>query len=383
METFLKSCLDILHNGRSKFDELKAINEFLTLITLKLVGHRIRDVVVNGMEIVTRICIGSDCKITYLYDKYCQPKQIGKPEFCRKLFDLVYNKNRIWETEYKHNDEGQLIEQKSIRNKKKECIIVRFNKHTENLHSITGNSITNKAITCFEPNHAQDVQLLIQKIHETFINVDYNKFDYDAFGEAYEKMMADELGNGSKRYGQYFTRRDVIEYIINELDVKATDRCYDPTVGTGGFILGFGKKYKNNSNFIANNIFGGEILEEVYMTMAFNMLSFNIDKCLKNIELGSSLSDRRHAALQNTIDKCGGNPPYGMSIKDGLMDIYPIKVKDSTANFLQHIYFMLKIGGRAGIVIDRGILNNGTDKKIVGKVDYVNFFLKIQKLLKL
>ena len=26
-------------------------------------------------------------------------------------------------------------------------------------------------------------------------------FNYDAFGEAYEKMIADELGNGSKRYG--------------------------------------------------------------------------------------------------------------------------------------------------------------------------------------
>ena len=72
-QTFLKSCLDILRNGCSKFDGLKAINEFLTLITLKLVEHRIRDIVDNDMESDTRICIGSDCKITYLYDKYCQP----------------------------------------------------------------------------------------------------------------------------------------------------------------------------------------------------------------------------------------------------------------------------------------------------------------------
>ena len=72
-QTFLKSCLDILRNGRSKFDGLKAINEFLTLITLKLVEHRIRDIVDNDMKSDTRICIGSDCKITYLYDIYCQP----------------------------------------------------------------------------------------------------------------------------------------------------------------------------------------------------------------------------------------------------------------------------------------------------------------------
>ena len=55
-------------------------------------------------------------------------------------------------------------------------------------------------------------------------------------------MVADELGNGSKRYGQYFTRRDLIELVLDELNIQSTDKCYDPTVGTGGFILGFGKK---------------------------------------------------------------------------------------------------------------------------------------------
>ena len=49
-QTFLKSCLDILRNGRSKFDGLKAINEFLTLITLKLVEHRIRDIVASKLS---------------------------------------------------------------------------------------------------------------------------------------------------------------------------------------------------------------------------------------------------------------------------------------------------------------------------------------------
>jgi len=380
-QSFLKSCLDVLRNGDSKFDGLKAINEFLTLITLKLVENRIGDEIDNDAESDVNIKIGNDCRMTYLYDSYCQPAHIGMPEQCSALFNLLYNKNRIWDNKNTIVD-GKLIGQTMTRNSEKECVIVRFNKHTESLHSITGNANDTKTLTSFEIKHARDVQLLVKKIHEAFINTDFDNFDYDAFGEAYEKMVADELGNGSKRYGQYFTRRDLIELVLDELDIQPTDKCYDPTVGTGGFILGFGKKYKNNADYIGHNIFGGEVLEEVYMTMAFNMLSFNIDKCIKNIKLGSSLDPDRHNELKNTIDKCAGNPPYGMSIICTIKE-FPVIVKDSTALFLQHIYYVLKVGGKAGIVIDRGILNNGTDKKNSWEGRLRKFLLENTKITKI
>ena len=35
-QSFLKSCLDILRNGESKFDGLKAINEFINRLLLVL-----------------------------------------------------------------------------------------------------------------------------------------------------------------------------------------------------------------------------------------------------------------------------------------------------------------------------------------------------------
>lgn len=123
--------------------------------------------------------------------------------------------------------------------------------------------------------------LVIIKIHETFKDIDLNNFNYDAFGEAYEKMIADELGNSSKRYGQYFTKRDLINFIINELNIKETEKCYDPACGSGGFILGFAKNFKNNLDFIKNNIYGQEILPEVHKTTSFNMIAHNTDGCLK------------------------------------------------------------------------------------------------------
>jgi hypothetical protein len=66
-QSFLKSCLDILRNGDSKYDGLKAINEFITLITLKLVENRITDEISDNDELINEntynIPIGQDCKM--------------------------------------------------------------------------------------------------------------------------------------------------------------------------------------------------------------------------------------------------------------------------------------------------------------------------------
>ena len=60
-----------------------------------------------------------------------------------------------------------------------------------------------------------------------------------------------------------------------------------------------------------------------------------------------------------------GNPPYGCSFEwESWMDKkFDIKIKNSVGLILQLYLYKLKKGGRCGLVIDRGILNNGTDKK--------------------
>jgi len=362
-QSFLKSCLDILRNGSSKFDGLKAINEFITLITLKLTENRICNEDEEDSDENYNIPIGEDCKISNLYNEYCTPIKLKDANNAKKLFDIIYNKNRIFDIIQEFDDDLNVISETRTRNLNKECVLVRFNSYTsEHLSRITKNTNDKKTLTSFDSIHAKDVQQLIIKIYETFNTIESTIFNYDAFGEAYEKMVADELGNSSKRYGQYFTKRDLIELIINELDIKQTDKCYDPACGTGGFLLGFAKKYKDNKDFINNNICGQEILEEVHMTMAFNMLAYNIDGCLANIKNGDSIDELYHLKTKELYDVVGANPPFGMSLNCDIKE-YPIIVKDSVALFLQHIYFSLKNGGKAGIVIDRGILNNGTDKK--------------------
>ena len=361
-QSFLKSCLDILRNGESKFDGLKAINEFITLITLKLIENRICDKNNDVIDENINIPIGVDCKMTNIYNNYCTIEKMKIKTSANDLYDIMYNKFRIFDIIQEFDDDMNVISETRTRNSNEECIIIRFNSITDNLNRATKNTNDSKTLTSFDKTHSKDIQLIIKKIHETFQNTNIDDFDYDAFGDAYEKMIADELGNSSKRYGQYFTKRDLISLIINELNIKSTDKCYDPSCGTGGFILGFSKKFKTDKNFIENNIHGNEILEEVHKTMAFNMLAYNIDGCIGNISNTDSITLQHHQKTLKQFDVVGANPPFGMSINCEIKD-FPIIVKDSVALFLQHIYFSLKDSGRAGIVIDRGILNNGVDKK--------------------
>jgi len=389
-QSFIKSCLDILRNGDSKYDGLKAINEFITLITLKLVEHRICEMDEDSDSNDDKIRIGLDCKFTYLYENYCihnkeikdKSKDLDKKAI--ELFDILYNHDRIWDIEDEMDDNLNHIGQTKKRNNNNECIIHRFNKYTKDLNKLTDNVIDVKTFTSFTNHHRSDVQKLVSKIQETFGDIDIEHFTYDAFGEAYEKMIADELGNNSKRSGQYFTKRDLIKYIIDELNIKETDLCYDPACGTGGFLLGFASKFKTNKSFIENNIYGQEYLDEVYKTLNFNMLANNFDKSLQNISKGDSIRDfNYHSQVKNKFDKVGANPPFGISIEKCPPE-YPInKIKNSVALFLQHIYFSLKDGGQAGIVIDRGILNNGTDKKNAWEGKLRKFLLEKTSITKI
>ena len=365
-QSFLKSCLDILRNGDSKYDGLKAINEFITLITLKLVENRICESDDSMEESDNYIRIGDDCKFTNLYNTYCTGKntaELGRK--ARGLYDILYSVDRIWHVEnsFENDDINKHSGQIKTRNNEKECVMVRFNRYTENLSKLTKNSENFRLITSFTRDHYLDVQKIVIKIQETFKDIDMDHFTYDAFGDAYEKMLADELGNGSKRNGQFFTKRDLIKLIVDELAIKSTDICYDPACGTGGFIMGFLSKFKQNKKFIKNNVFGQEYLTDVYKTLNFNMLANNCDTALENLSRGDSIrNESYHTKTKEKFDVVGANPPFGLSI-EVMPKEYPLQVKNSVCCFLQHIYFSLKVGGRAGVVIDRGILNNGSDKK--------------------
>jgi type I restriction-modification system DNA methylase subunit len=217
-------------------------------------------------------------------------------------------------------------------------------------------------------------QRLINKIYEKgFLPVDkngkfnINLFPYDGIGEGYEKFMKDS-GQEGGNMGQYFTNIQVVNYILKNIQIKSHHKVLDPFAGSGGFILPIKKLGVNKEN-----IYAREHDDKIFKFLKFNSMIAEIDE--KNILKGDSFD--YHDSLehhQNYFDIIVSNPPYGMSIDINLQGDEEKKkywgimkanlkntIKDSMGLALYSIIKSLKVGGFAGIVTERGVLNNGTE----------------------
>ena len=60
---------------------------------------------------------------------------------------------------------------------------------------------------------------------------------YDLIGLIYERhLKTGSSGSGMRDLGQYFTNRQVIEFMVKLCDPKEGETIADPTMGTGGFL---------------------------------------------------------------------------------------------------------------------------------------------------
>jgi type I restriction-modification system DNA methylase subunit len=384
---FLHSLHDIMRNGDSKYTGMDALNEITNLLTLRLIQDRIGEYNVENDSFepcemyeneddvtIKKYDINEECHFEWLYQHYCTPEHIKHDDGLREnnihygneLANLICGEKR--EYDYEEDGAGNTI----LRlNGKKASVYDRLFKNNE-IHDVVMSG--GFRVTRFSPKHREDIRKMIIKIRDQFKDVNFESFDYDAFGEAYEKFKADDVGNSGKRTGQYFTNRQVINYIIMEnIKPEHNEKIYDPACGTGGFLHSVDKYVRNKyiegkitkksyEKFKKTCLYGNEVLPEVYKPLTFNMMIHNIN--LDNVKLSDTIKEAVNAKY-NVYDVILSNPPYGMSIdttktKD---KYYFIKVKNSSALFLQHIYNILKVGGRAGVVVDQGIINNGSSKK--------------------
>lgn len=216
----------------------------------------------------------------------------------------------------------------------------------------------------------ETIQKIFNSIGKTFDNISLNYDFYDAFGSAYEQFKTDYVSNTGKNTGQHFTPVCIKEFIINELKPKATDKFYEPCCGSGGFIhTAYSYIHKNdeeNEKKFKNNIYANECNPEIIKPLMINMLIHNIP--INNIHERDSLNIFSNCnPYKEQFDVIATNPPFGMNTDHEYSEYWkPLKsgkgvVKNSTAQFIVHIVNSLKKNGRAGVVIDRGILNNGSD----------------------
>lgn len=218
-------------------------------------------------------------------------------------------------------------------------------------------------------------QKIINKIYsKDFLPLDDNNkfnlslFPYDALGEGFEKFMKDG-GSSGGNWGQYFTNPQVINYIIDKININKKHTIIDPFAGSGGFLL----QAKHKFNLPSENIYGRDFDDKLFKFLRFNSQVAKLEK--DNITKGDSFD--YYDFISDNIgkfDRIIANPPFGISVDIvlanddlkkfwGIMKTGNATIKDSMGLSIYMMYKLLKKNGIAGFVTDRGILNNGTEKK--------------------
>ncbi len=195
----------------------------------------------------------------------------------------------------------------------------------------------------------------------------------DLLGDAYEYLIKQFAADAGKKGGEFYTPREVEKVIMGILKPHQKDHIYDPTVGSGGFLLeAYDYLRQKSGEKIAKTLYlyGQELNISTFAIAKINMFLHGLDSA--DIRRGDTIANpqflTQNGNLQ-TFDICVANPPY--SIKDWESEIFKTNKygrlegydmppeKNADYAFVLHIIKSMNINGRAGIVLPHGVLFRG------------------------
>ena len=209
----------------------------------------------------------------------------------------------------------------------------------------------------------------------------------DVKGEIYEGLLERNAQDVKGGAGQYFTPRPLIEAMVEVMQPKPTDIVSDPACGTGGFLLAahdyMAKQAssKKEQRHLKEKAFrGNDIVDSVVRLCAMNLYLHGIggDECPISATdaLAKEVSDDR-------VDMVLANPPFGkkssitvINEKTGKKEKEKLTIErqdfwattsNKQLNFVQHIANMLKINGKAAVVVPDNVLFEGGAGETVRK----------------
>lgn len=233
------------------------------------------------------------------------------------------------------------------------------------------------------------------------IPLDNDKVSPDVLGDAYEyliKRFADENKAGTTA-GQFYTPPEVRDIIIRTIRPESDSTFYDPTCGSGGFLIDAAKFVKQRAADAKRiRLFGQETIWNTWAIANINMLLHGLDAQIKQgntiknpqfLDEGGGIRrfDRVAAnfpfseenwwlngtskkdAKGKTVLKKNGSPQLEYPDKDEFSDpfdrfIYGVPpFSNGDFVFLQHIVASLSETGRAGVVCPQGVLFRGQPAK--------------------
>lgn len=235
--------------------------------------------------------------------------------------------------------------------------------------------------------------------------INLNKTDLDSKGKAFETFMGSHFRG---EFGQYFTPRPIVKFIVDSLPITHKSRVLDTSCGSGGFLLYALDKVREQANefydpikdekdhykywhdFAEKNLFGIEINEQIARTAKMNMIIHDDGHTNVIASDGLFTADEMQAKSgnkefkYNSFDFIITNPPFGSSIKlseKAYLGLYELGTKETDwldikaevtkkrtprdtqsteVLFLEQCHKFLVEHGYLAVVIPDGILTNSS-----------------------
>lgn len=267
---------------------------------------------------------------------------------------------------------------------------------------------------------AEEVATRVRKLYEKSINILTSKNDGDVLEDRHIEIDDETLASIIKKlqcysfiatptdtkgtvfetfidaafrgpFGQYFTPRSIVSFMVKVADPQEGDVVIDPACGSGGFLIYIlnhvrhliEEKYKSRLKkdetgrkifeFAQDNIFGIDIAALPEFAAKVNML-IN-DDGRGNIYRANALAPLVRLPIRITrrkYDLAITNPPFGIKIKDHELlsefetgtdkDNKPKTSQDTKVLFIERCLQLISDNGRIMIVLPNGILNNPSNE---------------------
>jgi type I restriction enzyme M protein len=206
----------------------------------------------------------------------------------------------------------------------------------------------------------------------------WSSLSADVKGDIYEGLLEKNAQDTKSGAGQYFTPRVLIDAIVEVMRPQPGTTIIDPAAGTGGFLLSAAshilKDHKldrtQKRHLETNALYAVELVASTARLCAMNLLLHGLGN-EKNIAAGT---DSLAAKPSVNYDMVLTNPPFGKKSsvtiinqegdevkerKEILRDDFWATTGNKQLNFLQHVRSLLRINGRAAIVLPDNVLFEG------------------------
>ena len=256
-------------------------------------------------------------------------------------------------------------------------------------------SVADRIKGLYQEAKAQDPQVFTEDIRVddsrlfSVVNhlqgINLNVTELDVKGVAFERFLGSYFKGDM---GQYFTPREVVEFIVKMAAPHHEEYVLDPACGSGGFLLhamdhilkqaseffteGTPEHYTHWHDFAEKRLFGIEVNDSIARVAKMNMIIHddghsNVigNDALINFDI---LYNQHRDFKKEAFDLILTNPPFGAVVKkeeSPYLDDYNLsKGKASQKTeilFLERCFDFLKWRtGKLAIIIPDGILNNSS-----------------------